>query len=78
MSDVLALLLAVLSGIGYSDSCDNKRQRRSSEELMYRLFANVEYKNGDFERRVIEDFIEEKEAEASALVNNAAYEGIPK
>lgn len=45
---------------------------------MYRLFANVEYKNGDFERRVIEDFIEEKEAEASALVNNAAYEGIPK
>lgn len=43
---------------------------------MYRLFANIEYKNGDFERMVIEDFIDEKEAEASALANNATYEGV--
>ena len=43
-------------------------------EMMYILFANIEYKNGDFERKVITEFIDLKEVEASALVNNATYE----
>lgn len=30
---------------------------------MYRLFANIEYKNGDFERRILNDFIHQKDGE---------------
>ena len=82
---VLFIVIAVLSGVvilcvyaGFhlgwwvADTVSKLVGRK----MMYRLLANVEYTNGDFERRVIEDFIEKKEAEASALVNNAAYEEI--
>lgn len=42
--------------------------------MMYRLIANIEYKNGDFERRILDDFIHQEDGEDALKIRKSHWD----
>lgn len=41
---------------------------------MYRLFASIEYKNGDFERRILDDFLYRRDGGDTLKLHKAHWD----